>query len=94
MPEKAHTIAKCCICGKEFEKSVANSKYCSDECRKVGLSNNVKNFHERKMQQELEQRKKRKRQKNNRDKITEIAIAARKEGLTYGQYVAKYMGRF
>lgn len=33
---------------------------------------------------------KRKQSKNNYEKIVDIAIAARNEGLTYGQYVAKY----
>lgn len=33
---------------------------------------------------------KRKQSKNNYEKIVDIAIAARNEGLTYGQYVAKH----
>lgn len=31
--------------------------------------------------------------KSNHDRIVEIDALARKEGLSYGQYVAKYMGK-
>ena len=37
-----------------------------------------------------QEKPKSKQPKTNHDKIADIAIAARNEGLTYGQYVAKY----
>lgn len=88
----------CKICGKEFLAKSYKATMCSSECRKIRNLEIAREQNERRKAMNAEKAKQSKvrkpKEKTNRDKITEIAIAARKEGLTYGQYVAKYMGRF
>lgn len=66
----------CAECGKTF-KGNRGKKYCSEECRR----------------KHPEGRKKRSESPKEKKPITltEIAERARKEGLSYGQYVARYM---
>lgn len=92
--EKTEQKKICIICGKEFT-TTRDAKCCSKECRdKRNVQKQSENY-ERK-QKEIKKNGKKKKQlpKTNHEKIADIAIAARKEGLTYGQYVAKYMGKF
>ena len=73
----------CKVCGKEFMPQSHLSKCCSDECK---IENNKLNS--RKKYAEMQSIKK----SNNKSKkltVTEIAVLARKAGMTYGQYVAK-----
>lgn len=87
----------CIICGKEFVPKTHKATMCSHECRVIRKNEIAKEFNERKKASKPEKAKQPKRrkqkEKTNHDKIADIAIAARKEGLTYGQYVAKYMGK-
>ena len=57
-----------------FFQSRKKEEYCCDECRKKGEN----------------RKRKRAKKKFGLNSIDAIAIAARKEGLSYGQYVAKY----
>lgn len=73
----------CAICGKLFVSKNGNAKYCSSKCREVG----AKIIYQQKNHSLQEQEAKKQRKKSL--SITEIAVAARKAGMTYGQYVAK-----
>ncbi len=95
-------VKTCVVCGKQFDSFVNNQKTCSAECRKI---NEDRVWHERYERLKMEgatERIKAKEEKNNfpiphkkREKkkkltIDDIAVLARQEHLTYGQYVAKY----
>ncbi len=105
--KKTLEMRKCVVCGKEFMQIRSNQLVCGEECRrkrdrvlqKQWREKNI-GYMSKKTGQEMltkeipkKEKPKIKRSKNNYEKIVDIAIAARKEGLTYGQYVAKYMGR-
>lgn len=67
----------CLVCGKSFI-GLVQQKYCCKKCATMAYNRN---------QQERQERRRRK--KANADLI-DIARKSREEGLTYGQYVAKY----
>ena len=75
-------MRKCDMCGKEFEPR-PNQRYCCAECK-------AKAAHLAAIRQE-ENRKERilKRKTYQNQSIVDIAVAARKAGMTYGQYVMK-----
>lgn len=90
-------IGVCVICGKEFVrgKNQDRMKYCSMECRKVVIAANSRRFRElnkeRIKQERREKNKSKPKKKESNNKlILRIDELARKEGLSYGQYVAKY----
>lgn len=93
---KKKEIGKCAICGSEFEKFRENHLCCSEKCRKVMESRKsgerMREYKKRKKEKEIREAVKITKKGENHRAIADIAIAARKEGLTYGQYVAKYMG--
>ncbi len=72
----------CKICSKEFESNNKRREMCgSVECR-------------REYQSQLWRKKqgaavKKTKKNNNTKKIVDIAVEARKHGMSYGQYVAK-----
>ena len=68
----------CKGCGKEFEpkKGVTYQLYCSKECRKSN--------------QPYYKPLKKRKVKNLGEDLAKINAKARAEGLSYGQYVAKY----
>ena len=70
-------MKKCRHCGKEFTAIVHNKNYCSEECKRVVAVAKAKS-----------KRKQPKKIKNL--SIYEIVRRATAEGLTYGEYVAKY----
>ena len=79
----------CPVCGKEFPRNRANHTYCSDECKRENerAREALKRSPERKPRGSSEIEKKavvKKRQKP----IINLAVEARKRGLSYGQYVA------
>lgn len=69
---------RCAVCNKLYIATRGNAKYCSAECRReVDYAS--------KRAYKAEHKKPRKKKQS----ITEIAIEARKAGMTYGQHVAK-----
>lgn len=87
----------CIICGKEFVPKNHKSRMCSPECRRIRSMELARDQRKQqkasKPEKAKQPRRRKQKEKTNHDKIADIAIAARKEGLTYGQYVAKYMGK-
>ena len=80
------TTKKCIICGTEFKPSKSTVVCCSESCKKKRQRENEKAKHA----EYREEQKKSKKKKTNHKQLADIAIDARKEGLTYGQYVVKY----
>ena len=78
----------CIICGELFQPSKINHNCCSQKCRKINFRMQTQSYNERQL--EIKRANKSiKKEKTNHEKIADIAIAAREEGLTYGQYVAQ-----
>lgn len=74
-------IKVCKICGNEFETEVKRQQMCgSIECRRE---------YQMQIWRKSKEKSARKRNKSNAKKITDLAVEARKHGMTYGQYVAK-----
>lgn len=93
--------AICKMCGKTFIRGKYQSaqKCCSKECSEKSTSLRKKAYYEANKEvvnSRSEERKKRKKQEavrkrySNKKAIIDISALARKEGLSYGQYVAKY----
>lgn len=74
-------IVHCKICGKPVEVKSPNVKYC-DECRRKGEEEAIKYAYQKRVEQM--------RAKRNGPSIEEVVREANKEGLSYGQYVAKH----
>lgn len=95
-------VKVCVVCGKEFDSFVNNQKTCSPVCRKANEERVWHERYERLKMQNATERVEAKEEKNNypiphkkREKkkklsIEDIAIMARAEHLSYGQFVAKY----
>lgn len=83
---------KCIICGKEFTPYRSEHICCSPECSK---KRNYQVTSTRKKQQYRDMVEKKKAMeampKSNHDAIANIAIEARKHGMSYGEYVGKYL---
>ena len=80
---------KCVICGTEFMPIKGTQLCCSKECRaKRDVQIKELWYEEQRKKKDAENRKL--IPKSNYEEIVDVAIAARKEGLSYGQYVAKY----
>ena len=82
----------CPVCNTEFMPKYHNAICCSEEC-KLKRRRAKEKAHKEHYCELAKIRERKKQAKKNHDKIADIAIAARKEGLTYGQYVANYMGK-
>lgn len=89
----------CKECGKSFEApgNQHNLTFCSMECRKTAERRRLKESRERRLEaarQELKENDKKPKVVRRKRKpsltIGEIAVMARKEHMTYGQYVGKY----
>lgn len=78
-------IKQCKVCGKEFEADKHQRRCCSDECREINKKENERIASLRYRELRMKKRKK----AENQQKIIDIAVEARKQGMTYGQYVAK-----
>lgn len=76
--EKVREI-ECPVCHKKFTTAHHSQKYCSKDCHRL-----YKQIQNKEQYQEKQKRKKKK------TALNDIAAAALAEGLTYGQYVAKY----
>ena len=80
-------ITACKRCGKEFGSMDRKRKYCSRECYKSQCKDfdlEYKNTNYKKIKPQSVKRK-----KNKQQELIDITVAARKVGMTYGQYVAK-----
>ena len=86
---REHNIFNCKVCGKEFITDSNIRKCCSDECKKINARRNGKIWADK---QKNKQPKKKKKEKKLT--IVDIAVMARKAGMTYGQYVAQMEGRW
>jgi len=76
---KGEKMALCKYCYTEFQRTCSVQKYCCNACAK-------KASYEKQAERAREMRKKR----PQKCAVVEIAAQARAEGLSYGQYVAKY----
>jgi predicted nucleic acid-binding Zn ribbon protein len=72
---KSTRIAVCPVCGKEFMARTSAQLYCSDECRMKGAL----------------LKRNAPKPKKTMDRLKEIALEATKNGMTYGEYVARMM---
>lgn len=89
-------IRECAICGNAYVATRANCKYCCKECaeqgnRMIARENNGKYKAGEKIaiKRELSNAKKVIEQVTHKMTITEIAVAANKAGMSYGQYVSQ-----
>lgn len=88
---------QCPVCGEMFvrERKKPNQRYCSLDCSKKAELESKK-LSERQNKSLIAHRsieppkKPKKKKKSNMESIVEIDRLAKSEGLTYGQYVAKY----
>lgn len=83
-------IRICKICGKEFDTNGTPAKCCSKKC----MAENNKLVAAERARERWQQEKIRREKKDNMKKIVDLTVEARKNGMSYGQYVAQmYMGR-
>ena len=75
----------CAVCGKDFIAHSHTSKICSDACRRV-RAKECRLAHEEKCAKEAEKARMKKKKKGK--PLVDMAVEARKRGMTYGQYVA------
>lgn len=79
----------CVICGKKL--SGKNKKYCGETCRRRAATlRNMEEMKELSESKDVETPKVIKKKRKPKLTLVQIAVEARKEGLSYGQYVAKY----
>ena len=71
----------CAICGKEFLAQRITKICCSTDCSKKRNNEMVKSIQKKARSQKSKKPKK-------KETLSEIAVKARKAGMTYGQYVA------
>lgn len=72
-------IKACIVCGKKFETKTATAKYCSPEC------NRKKNPYT-----DVMPKMKERVAKKPKFSLKEVATMARREGISYGEFVSKY----
>ena len=80
---------ECPCCGKIFLPNSGSQKYCSKECSRIVINQNeAEKSRERDRQKKQEEYFK--EAKKRRKVLININAEAKKEGLTYGQYVARH----
>ena len=80
---------RCECCGKIYMPHSGHQKYCSIECRNKATIQNQRN--NRDVEECRRRASKNAKEVNKRRKVlVNINNEARKEGLTYGQYVARH----
>lgn len=79
-------VRKCVVCSKAFVATRENTICCSEPCKKKRRLQVA--AQQRKIAAQKSERAKEKKEKKQRS-ITDIAVAARHAGMTYGQYVAR-----
>lgn len=85
---KKYQPTACAVCGTMFQKRKKDHLCCSEKCQLKRRRQYEKEMNALYRSQKKDKAKK--IEKTNHEKIADIAIAAREEGLSYGQYVAKY----
>lgn len=87
---------ECVICGKRYVAHTSRQKTCGEECGKV-LRKNIKRKWEKeskfpsfKKPEPDQPRHGKCQRKKKQFSVVEIAVLAKQEGMTYGQYVAKH----
>lgn len=85
---------KCLVCGRSLE-GTNRRKYCSDKCSDKASKEKISSWKNKARKEERQQNvvreKRRPARSEKKMSLTEIAIAARKAGMSYGQYVG-HMG--
>ncbi len=81
---KYAAVKICERCGKTFTPRGTVDKYCSDDCRYA-----VQKERSRTYNRNYKAKKKAPKPEQKRS-IGEIALAAKKAGMSYGEYVAKF----
>lgn len=71
-------MIKCAICEKEFEPKGKNQDCCSKECSKE-RERNISRWNKKLI---------------NKLSLSDINRMAREKGMSYGQFIARYEGRF
>ena len=74
----------CVVCGKAFESKYSGAKYCSQECREGARKVQC---HEAQLRYNVRQLPS--ATATRRDRVSEDALEAKKNGMSYGQYVAR-----
>lgn len=82
-------IRICAVCNKPFEARRENEVCCSAECKQARRRQQCRQYDKEDAQKRKLEAEKRKKLSSGENSLTEIAIEARKAGMTYGQYVAK-----
>lgn len=67
----------CKNCGNQFLTMRHNKAYCSEECKNA-----------KRRKREAAEREKNGKKKHKNKSLRELAVEARKHGMSYGQYVA------
>lgn len=79
-------VRKCTICGAKYTTTRPNAKYCGEECMEIGLKKRqIKNDALKAQRKAMELKLK----SDRKNAIVNIAVEAKKAGMSYGQYVAK-----
>lgn len=81
-------IKRCKWCKKKFSTMKLNQEYCGKECAHNGKLKYQREYEAKKKASKEKVPKKTKRKSND---VTDIAVAARAAGMTYGEYVARVL---
>lgn len=83
---------ECLWCKGTFVPSRNGQLYCCRTCRVKNHAKNQKMYQdaEKELDNERLEKMKPKKSKKSKYSIAELQAASRKEGMSYGQYVAKY----
>ena len=88
-PKESRPLQKCIICGTEFQPLRKGHICCSQKCRRKRNAIVTEQTKKNKYYEEVQRKKVREAMpESNHKAIADIAIAARAEGLSYGQYEA------
>lgn len=79
----------CPLCNTKFQTEYYAGLYCSDECKITADNESRKKARERSRKRYYEKKREEELRKQKAKSITEIAIAAREAGMTYGKYVSE-----
>lgn len=85
----AERIVKCVICDKEFVTLHARQCTCGEECKKEHYRNLARINRQRLREESKARMTSCESQQESIDTVT-LATLAKKAGMSYGQYVAKY----